>query len=119
MLTKDWGDLKKPRCCQLPWSEMEAHNWWSVSRHAEVRGQVGTDGSTNSSKTPSSRKQLFRSLLPHIRRPTSHLLPQLACAVSTTAQKPEDEWTAADVKETEQAGEQSENVLTHSSVFGR
>ena len=66
-----------------------------AGRHAEVRGQVGTDGSTNG-LTHSNRDSFSQAAGTSPLASESHLLPQFAYAV---AQKQEDEWSVEDVKD--------------------
>ena len=63
-----------------------------------------------------SREQLSADCWHKPFGPAFHFLPQLACVVSKTAQRPEDEWTVADVQVPEQIGGQRESVKTHSVV---
>ena len=45
------------------------------------------------------QKTASRRLLAQVRWPLNHVLPQFAYSVSKTAQKPEDGWSAANVRE--------------------
>ena len=115
MLTKDWGDLNNPDAVNylgLRWKLTPGGMQADMQKYVDKLEPMAVP----TEQAPIPAGMFSRRLLAHIRLPTSHLLPQLACAVSKTAQKPEDKWTVADVKETEQAGEQSGSVLTHSSV---
>ena len=74
---------------------MEAHTWVKAGTHAEVHDKL-EPMEVPTEQTPFQPETSFRHTSVGQR---ATFLPQLPCAVSTTAQKPEDEWAVADVKE--------------------